>query len=110
MSEVPLYMQMHMHGAGACKQGAGTLLQFQRRRPIRRLHVVIHYILRALIMINRFLGPLGPLCFNFAHHSPTTHPSVERTAKKAFLLSDRVSLSSAEARVEEIKGWFCWGA
>ena len=29
---------------------------------------------------------------------------VERTAKKAFMLSDRVELSSAEARVEEIVG------
>jgi len=29
---------------------------------------------------------------------------VERTAKKASMLSDRVYLSSAEARVEEIKG------
>ena len=28
----------------------------------------------------------------------------ERTAKKAFMLSDRVELSGAEARVEEIKG------
>ena len=35
---------------------------------------------------------------------PTTRPSVERTAEKAFLLSDRVSLSSAEAREEGIKG------
>ncbi len=35
---------------------------------------------------------------------PTTRPSVERTAEKAFLLSDRVELSSAEARVEEIVG------
>jgi hypothetical protein len=36
------------------------------------------------------LGPEGPLGFNFAQHSPTTRPSVERTAEKAFLLSDRV--------------------
>ena len=35
---------------------------------------------------------------------PTTRPSVERTAEKAFLLSDRVSLFSAEAREEGIKG------
>jgi hypothetical protein len=33
-----------------------------------------------------------------------TRPSVERTAEKALVLSDRVELSSAEARVEEIKG------
>ena len=33
-----------------------------------------------------------------------TRPPVERTAEKAFMLSDRVELSSAEARVEEIKG------
>ena len=42
--------------------------------------------------------------FQFSQHSPTTRPSVERTAEKAFMLSDRVQLSSAEARVEEIKG------
>jgi hypothetical protein len=47
---------------------------------------------------------LGPLGFNFAKHGPTTRPSVERTARKAFLRSDRVWLSSAETRVEEIKG------
>ena len=34
--------------------------------------------------------PLGPLGFNFAQHSPTARPSVERTAEKAFMLSDRV--------------------
>jgi len=34
-------------------------------------------------------GPLGPLDFNFAQHSPT-RPSVKRTAEKAFVLSDRV--------------------
>ena len=41
---------------------------------------------------------------NFAQHSSTTRPSVERTAKKPFLLSDRVQLSSAKARAEGIKG------
>ena len=35
---------------------------------------------------------------------PTTRPSVKRTAEKAFLLSDRVELSSAEAREEGIQG------
>jgi len=49
----------------------------------------------------RFLGPLG---LNFSQHGPTTRPSVERTAEKAFLLPDRVLLSSAEARVEGIVG------
>jgi hypothetical protein len=39
-------------------------------------------------------GPLGPLGFNFFQHMPTTRPSVERTAEKAFLPSDRVSLFS----------------
>ena len=34
-----------------------------------------------------FLGPLG---FNFARHGPTTRPSVERTAKNALMLSNRV--------------------
>jgi hypothetical protein len=48
--------------------------------------------------------PLGPLGFNFSQHMPTTRPSVERTAEKACLLSDRVSLSSAEAREEGIQG------
>jgi len=38
----------------------------------------------------RTFSALGPLGFNFAHHSPTTRPSVERTAEKAFLLPDRV--------------------
>ena len=38
-------------------------------------------------MLRVLLGPLG---FNFAQHSPTTRPSVERTAEKAFLLPDRV--------------------
>jgi len=47
---------------------------------------------------------LGPSGYNFSQQSPTTRPSVERAADKAFLLSDRVELSSAEARVKEIKG------
>ena len=38
----------------------------------------------------RLLGMVGPLGFNFAQHGPTTRPSVERTAEKAFMLSDRV--------------------
>ena len=33
---------------------------------------------------------LGPLGLNLAQHSPTTRPSVETTAEKAFMLSDRV--------------------
>jgi hypothetical protein len=33
-----------------------------------------------------FTGPLGPLGFNFSQHGPTTRPSVERTAEKAFML------------------------
>ena len=33
--------------------------------------------------------PLGPLGYNFSQHSPTTRPSVERTAEKAFMLSRR---------------------
>ena len=48
------------------------------------------------------VGPLGPLGYDFSQHSPTTRPSVGRTAGKAFLLSGRVELSSAEAHV--IKG------
>ena len=36
------------------------------------------------------VGWLGPLGFNFSQHGPTTRPSVERTAEKAFMLSDRV--------------------
>ena len=42
--------------------------------------------------------------FEFAQHSPTTRPSVERTAERALMLLDRVKLSSAKARVEGIKG------
>ena len=37
-----------------------------------------------------FDAPLGPVGFEGAQHSPTTRPSVERTADKAFLLLDRV--------------------
>ena len=51
-------------------------------------------------MKNEVLGPLGN---NFSQHSPTTHPSVNRIAGQAFLLLDRVWLSSAEARVEGMK-------
>ena len=47
--------------------------------------------------------PLGPVGFDFCQHGPTTRPSVEWTAEKAFMLSDRVKLSSAEARVKKIK-------
>ena len=47
---------------------------------------------------------LRPFRFKFAQHSPTTRSFVEKTAKKAFMLSNRVELSSAEARVEELKG------
>ena len=50
--------------------------------------------------------PLRSFRFQFVQHSPTTRLSVERTADKAFLLSDRVELSSAEARVEEIQGGY----
>jgi WD40 repeat protein len=49
-------------------------------------------------------GPSGSLGFKCSHHSPTTRPSVERTAEKAFLLSGRVKLSSVQARAEGIKG------
>jgi hypothetical protein len=51
-----------------------------------------------------FSAPLGLLGFKCSQHSPTTRPPVERTAEKAFLLSDRVLLSSAEAREEGIQG------
>ena len=44
------------------------------------------------------MDPVGPLGFKRSKHSPTTRPSVERTAEKSYLLSDRVQLSSAEAR------------
>ena len=48
--------------------------------------------------------PLGPLGYNISKHSPTTRSEVERTARKEKMLSDRVWLPSAEARVEGIKG------
>ena len=35
-------------------------------------------------------SPLGPLGHNFSQLSPTARPSVERTAAKVFMLSDRV--------------------
>ena len=47
---------------------------------------------------------LGPLGFDSSQHTPTPRPSVERTAEKTILLSDRVSLSSAEAREEGVQG------
>jgi hypothetical protein len=47
-------------------------------------------------------GPLGPLGVDFCQHGPTTRPSVERTAQKAFLLPDRFELAGAEASVNGI--------
>ena len=49
-------------------------------------------------------GPLGPLGFNSPNIAQRHALHVERTAEKAVMLSDRVEFSSAEARVEEIKG------
>ena len=46
----------------------------------------------------------GPLGFNSPNTAQRHALHVERTAEKAFMLSDRDQLSSAEARVEEIKG------
>ena len=46
-------------------------------------------------------GPSGTLCFKCSQHSPTTRPSVERTAEKEFMLSDRVQLSSVEGGVTQ---------
>ena len=48
--------------------------------------------------------PLGPLGFNSPNIAQRHALHLERTAEKAVMLSDRVELSSAEARVEEIKG------
>ena len=50
---------------------------------------------------NRHLGSLG---FNSPNIAQRHALHVERTAEKAFMLSGRVKLSSAEARVEEIEG------
>ena len=63
---------------------------------------VVSLLSEVAIWIRR--DPLGPLGFNFAQHSPTTRPSVARTADETFLLLDRVKLSSAGARVEETQG------
>ena len=49
------------------------------------VQVRVELLLRA--QRNTALGPLGS---NLAQHSPTTRPSVENTANKACLLSDRV--------------------
>ena len=38
-----------------------------------------------------WVGPLGPLGFDFAQHSPTTRPSVERTAEKVFCFRNAFS-------------------
>ena len=43
-----------------------------------------------LKVFQRSPRPLGPLGFNFSQLGSTTRPSVERTAEKAFMLSDRV--------------------
>ena len=65
-------------------------------------HVLVFFSITCFEIPSR--GPtLGPLACNFPLHMPTTRPSVERTAEKASLLSDRVSLSSAEAREEGIQ-------
>ena len=60
-------------------------------------HVVAGYspfsfVVKALsaISVRKLRAILGPLGFNFSQHGPTTRPSVERTAEKAFMLSDRV--------------------
>ena len=42
-------------------------------------------------------GPLGPLGFNLAQHSPATRPSVERTAEKAFCVRNAFSVGQAAA-------------
>ena len=42
-----------------------------------------------LAQFSRLLKPLVPLGYNFSQHSPTAHPSVERTAGKAFLFCFR---------------------
>ena len=52
----------------------------------------------------RFEPFLDPLGFDSPNIAQRHALHVERTAEKAVMLSDRVSLSSAEARVEEIKG------
>jgi len=50
------------------------------------------------VKVHASLGsPLGPLGFKCSQHSPTTLPSVERTAEKAYSLSDRVQLSSGSS-------------
>ena len=46
--------------------------------------------------------PLGPLGFNSPEIAQPHALHVERTAEKAFMLSDRIQPSSAEALVEEI--------
>ena len=46
----------------------------------------------------------GALGFNFFQHGPTTRPSVERTADKAFLLSDRIEASGQLGQDEPASG------
>ena len=48
--------------------------------------------------------PLGPLVCIFSNMAQPHALHVEETAEKAFMLSDRVLLSSAEAREEGIMG------
>ena len=68
-----------------------ALLRKVRRVPglqIRELLPAVNLPLCASLSTE--YGPLGPLGLNSAQHSPTTRPSVERTAETAFLLSDRI--------------------
>ena len=49
-------------------------------------------------------GALGSFGFQCSQHTPTPRPSVERSAEEKYLLSDRVKLPSAEARIKGMKG------
>jgi hypothetical protein len=53
-----------------------------------------HLVARPLLIAEQLVArPLGSLDFDLAQHSPTTRPSVERTAEEAFMLSDRSRLA-----------------
>ena len=62
----------------------------ERESPIRFSMKITTHLEFSGLGRDRYVSALGPLGFNFSQHGSTTRPSVERTAEKAFMLSDRV--------------------
>ena len=68
----------------------GVLLWARYPYKVMNGKVMIFLVLEVLQVFFLERGPLGPLGFNYSQHGPTTRPSIERTAEKAFLRPDRV--------------------